>query len=144
MKTEIEAGNPGITENFRPSAGASYSASHIGSLYEDSRWKEECLSRLEIILDDHRNACGDFSVLGDVMEYGETYRITLTIEKIEDALTSERKRIAAELAVAQDLPHHLGYRHALSDVISQWPEQNATNTIPTNADPKTMNTQSNL
>ena len=52
-------------------------------LYEDSKWKEDCLSKLEIILDDGRNDAGDIGDLGDFMEYGKSYRISIHIEPIE-------------------------------------------------------------
>jgi len=63
---------------------APFSASFDLHLYEDSRWKEEALTKLEIILDDSRNAsCAGIGDLGDHMQYGKSYRVTLTIEEID-------------------------------------------------------------
>jgi len=50
------------------------------TLYADSKWKEGCLSRLEIALDDSRNTeAAGIGNVGDLMEYGKTYTVTLTI-----------------------------------------------------------------
>jgi hypothetical protein len=58
------------------------SATYDLHLYEDSRWKEEGLTKLEIILDDSRNSsCAGIGNLGDHMQYGKNYRITLSIEE---------------------------------------------------------------
>ena len=53
-------------------------------LYDDSRWKEAGLSKLEILLDDSRNDCADFSDIGESLEYGREYRLTITIEPMGD------------------------------------------------------------
>ena len=53
-------------------------------LFEDSKWKIDCLSKLEIILDDSRNpeaAC--FADVGDFMEFGKEYIIELSITEKE-------------------------------------------------------------
>jgi hypothetical protein len=51
-------------------------------LYEDSKWKETFLSKLEIVLDDARNPVSGLGDIGDSMEYGKNYRITFSIEEI--------------------------------------------------------------
>lgn len=57
----------------------------IVHLYEDTRWKAKVLSKLEIVFDDLRNSGGveSFSRFGENMEYGKSYKITMTIEEIE-------------------------------------------------------------
>ena len=53
----------------------------IVHLFEDSKEKEEVLSKIEIALDDERNASAkNFGSVGDKMEYGKTYINTLTIK----------------------------------------------------------------
>lgn len=69
-----------------PTGGKTWQASHEGHLYEDSKWKERGLSRLETFLDDGRNPMkppylGD---LGDGMEHGKNYRVIMTVEEIPD------------------------------------------------------------
>jgi hypothetical protein len=43
-----------------------------------------------------------------------------------------RSTLANWQGMTGDSPNGLGYRYALSDVIGQWPEQTAANTIPPN------------
>jgi hypothetical protein len=64
------------------------SKSYELKLYEDSQWKESGLSKLEILLDDSRNQCGDFSDIGDFLEYGNTYRLTITITRLSSLSTA--------------------------------------------------------
>lgn len=44
------------------------------------------MSKLEILLDDKRNDCSDFCDIGDEMEYGKSYRITISIEEISSCI----------------------------------------------------------
>ena len=53
-------------------------------LYEDSAWKENSLSKLEILFDDSRN--NGMSELNDkldnFLEYGKNYLISFTVREI--------------------------------------------------------------
>ena len=53
-------------------------------LYEDSAWKENFLSKLEIMFDDSRN--NGMSELNDkldnLLEYGKNYLISFTVSEI--------------------------------------------------------------
>ena len=61
---------------------AKHSKQCIVHLFEDTKERENVLSKIEIALDDERNASTkNFSSVGDEMEYGKTYIITLTIEE---------------------------------------------------------------
>lgn len=55
-----------------------------GTLFADAAWKEEALSRLEIIFDDRRNesTIPSFDLVENYLQYGKTYEITISVQEI--------------------------------------------------------------
>jgi hypothetical protein len=82
--------NTQLQSNSETRPFANCSASYDLHLYEDSRWKESGLTKLSILLDDDRNeSCAGIGNLGDTMQYGRSYRVTLTIEEIDVSPNAE-------------------------------------------------------
>ena len=54
------------------------------TLYEDAKWKEEGLTRWEVLMDDERNPCAWGDDLEGFLQYGKKYKITITVEEIEE------------------------------------------------------------
>lgn len=53
-------------------------------LYPDSQWKENCLTKIEIMFDDIRNeehGVSGWDKLEDFIEYGGEYELTIAIKK---------------------------------------------------------------
>ncbi len=59
----------------------------IGTLYSDTVWKEEALSRLEIFFDDKRNPVPDedWDKLESALKYDKKYKLTISVEEIPRA-----------------------------------------------------------
>ncbi len=61
------------------------SISIVGTLHSDVNWKENCLSKLEIFLDDGRNPVSDedWDKIENALEYGKKYKLTISMEEID-------------------------------------------------------------
>lgn len=60
----------------------------IVDLHADSKWKESSMSKLEVALDDCRNqSAASFADVGDFMEYGNKYEVTISVRIIKHKLT---------------------------------------------------------